>query len=92
MGPKTDFTMDWQVRNVGTETWDSNSADYRYLSGDKLHKTSVYDLNSSVPPGGQTEIRVAMKTPGAAGTYSTVWVIKTGQTQFCRMTINIQVP
>lgn len=92
ISPKTDFTMDWRVRNVGTDIWDSDNADYRYKSGEKLHKSSAYDLNSSVPPGGQTNIQVAMKSPGDAGSYSTVWIIKTGSTEFCRMTMNIQVP
>jgi len=90
--PKSDFTMVWTVRNAGTEVWDSDNADYRYKSGDKLHKTSVYDLESSVPSGGQTEIHVAMKTPGSAGSYSTAWVIKSGTAEFCRMTLTIQVP
>lgn len=92
LGQKTDFSMVWQVRNVGTEVWNADNADYRYKSGDKLHKASIYDLESSVPSGGQTEIKVAMKTPGSAGSYSTTWVITSGSTEFCRMTITILVP
>ncbi len=92
LASNSNFTMVWTVMNMGTEVWDSNDADYRFRSGDKLHKVAAYDLESSVPTGGQTEIKVAMKSPQAAGTYSTTWVIRTGQTEFCRMGITIKVP
>lgn len=92
INPNTSFTMIWNVMNMGSEAWDSNNADYHYKSGNKLHKQGAYDLEVSVPTGGQTEIRVAMKSPDSNGTYSTTWVIKSGQTEFCKMSVTIQVP
>ena len=89
--PNVGFVTRWQVINMGTGTWDSDNADYRYDSGDKLHISGVYDLEKSVPPGGQADIKVDMKAPGNGGTFSTTWVIKIGKAEFCQMTVTIQV-
>ncbi len=91
MGRGEDFEARWQVSNIGQKAWDSDNADYRYTSGDKFHKVAIYDLNSSVPPGGNTEIVVAMKAPSDPGTYTTTWKITSGKTQFCTMNLTIIV-
>jgi len=90
--PNTDFTMIWYVINMGTEFWDSNNLDYRFKTGDKLHKSSIYDFPVSVATGDQTEIHVEMKSPATPGTYSSTWVINSGQIEFCRMSVTILVP
>src|SRR5690349_17373584 len=77
-----DFEMRWHIMNNGTAGWDGNSMDYRYKSGDKIHTTAAYDLQGSVASGSQTDIRVAMKAPGSGGTYSTTWMIHSGQNEF----------
>jgi hypothetical protein len=90
-GPAAEFDAFWQVMNMGTATWDGNSADYRYDSGDKIHKTGIYDVNGSIPPGGIIDIVVRMKAPKDAGTYTTKWKIKIGKTEFCTMKLTIIV-
>jgi hypothetical protein len=92
VAPNSNFDMVWLVMNNGTDTWDSNNTDYRFKSGDKLHKAGAYDLPASIASGGQIRITVAMRSPQGGGTYSTTWVIKSGQTEFCRMGATIQVP
>ncbi len=86
-----DFEARWQVSNIGKNVWDSDNADYRYTGGDKFHKAAIYDLPRSVPPGGSTEIIVAMKAPSIPGTYTTTWKISSGKTQFCTMNLTIVV-
>lgn len=86
-----DFETRWTVKNIGQKAWSSESADYRYVNGDKLHKTAVYDLDHSIPPDGGTEIVVAMRAPSEPGTYKTTWKIKTGKTEFCTMRLTILV-
>ena len=88
---KAPFDAHWQVLNIGTATWDENSADYRYASGDKLHKTSAYDFNKSVPPGVSIDFVAAMQAPVDPGTYTTKWVIALGKERFCPMSIKIVV-
>ncbi len=86
-----DFDAHWLVTNIGKNAWDSNNADYRYNSGDKLHKAPIYDLNKSVSPGRQTDIVVDMKAPDSTGTYTTTWKITSGKNTFCSMKLTIIV-
>lgn len=89
--PGIAFQARWQVRNIGTQTWGVNTADYRYTGGTKLHKTSVYDMSKSVPPGEEVDIFVEMWAPMDPGTYTTTWKIKVGKTEFCSMKVKIIV-
>jgi hypothetical protein len=89
--PGIAFQTRWRVRNIGTQTWGVNTADYRYSSGTKFHKAGVYDFNSSVPPGEELDIFVEMWAPMDPGTYSTTWKIKVGKTEFCSMKLKIIV-
>jgi hypothetical protein len=86
-----DFAVLWQVINIGANAWDSNSVDYHYLSGEKLHKQSVYDLPNSVPTGGQTDIIVNMKAPKQEGTYLTNWSLRVGKQDFCKLKLTVEV-
>jgi hypothetical protein len=86
-----DFDMIWHVTNIGTESWSSDDADYRFAGGDKLHKFSIYDLNESVSPGGQTDIFVDMRAPSDPGTYTTRWNITVGKNKFCTMKLTLIV-
>jgi len=89
--PGIAFQARWQVRNIGTQTWGVNTADYRFTGGTKFHKTSVYDMSKSVPPGEQVDIFVEMWAPMDPGTYTTTWKIKVGKTEFCPMKLKIIV-
>jgi hypothetical protein len=86
-----DFAALWQIINVGANAWDANSVDYHYFSGEKIHKTSVYDLPSSVATGAQIDIIVNMKAPKAEGTYLTTWALRAGKEDFCKLHITIVV-
>jgi hypothetical protein len=85
------FKAHWQVINIGTLGWDQNSLDYRYVSGDKLHMTSAYDFNQSVPTGGVIDFFVEMQAPNQPGTYQTTWKIAIGKERFCTMNLTIVV-
>jgi hypothetical protein len=86
-----DFTTLWKVINVGANFWDSNSLDYHYFNGEKLHKASVYDLQNSVPTGGQIDLIVKMKAPKEAGTYTTTWALRVGKQDFCKLHLTIKI-
>lgn len=85
------FQTRWEVGNIGKEIWDANSSDIRYSSGAKLHRTAVFDLETSIPPGGRLEILVDMRAPMETGAYTTTWRIKVGKTEFCPMKLKIVV-
>jgi len=85
------FKAHWQVVNTGTFSWDANNADYRYVSGDKMHKTGAFDFSQSVPTGGAIDFVIAMQAPDEAGTYTTTWKIALGKERFCPMRVTIVV-
>jgi len=100
----TAFTVTWNVKNTGTEAWDHNSTDYKYLSGVVFDLTDpshplLYDFPDSpakVPKGSSIDLTVsnpAMISPANSGTYSAVWTLLVGgDTKFCRMSFIIEVP
>lgn len=86
-----DFDATWRVRNNGQHTWDRNSVDFIYDSGDRIHKVSGYDLSANVRSGDTTNLGVDMEAPGSTGTYTTTWTLRVGDNEFCRMTLTIVV-
>jgi len=91
ISPGAAFDMNWKVANIGKKAWFSSDTDYRYTSGDKLYKTSIYDLESSVLPGGMIDLTIKMKAPAAPGTYKTEWKIMVGKNWFCPLKLTINV-
>ncbi|CAG0989515.1 hypothetical protein ANAEL_02212 [Anaerolineales bacterium] len=86
-----DFAVLWRVMNVGANAWDANSIDYHYLSGEKLHKQSAYDLPNPVPTGGEIDLIVNMKAPKQEGTYVTNWSLRVGKQNFCKLKVTVEV-
>jgi hypothetical protein len=91
VGKNVDFAVLWRVINVGVNAWDGNSVDYHYYDGEKLHKSSAYDLPSSVPTGGQIDIIVNMKAPKEEGVYTTTWSLRVGKENFCKLHLTVEV-
>lgn len=87
----TKFTAKWVVANIGKSTWTSDSSDYRYIDGTKMHLQSVYDFPATIPPGATVELTVEMQAPPTPGTYSTFWVIYVGKNAFCKMQLDLVV-
>lgn len=86
------FDAKIKISNTGKKDWESTSVDYAYLSGDKLHRVSVYDLKATVNNGSSTTIAIDMESPKNPGVYSTKWGLKTGADNFfCTFTITIVV-
>jgi len=65
------FTKTWRISNTGTCAW---TAGYRlaFFGGEAMGGGSTL-LGKSVPPGGQTDISVALTAPSANGTYKGDW-------------------
>jgi len=88
---KADFDAVWEVRNTGSASWDENSIDFAFFNGDKLHERAIYDLSKSVNSGGSINLIVDMVAPKADGKYRTVWSLRHGNDDFCRVTLTIVV-
>lgn len=89
--PGNIFDTHWQVLNTGSAVWNSNNIDYRFVGGERMYTTSIYDLNQSVAPGAEMDVVVTMKAPKDAGAYTTTWAFRMGKTEFCRMKLTIIV-
>lgn len=88
---RADFDAVWRVRNNGQSTWDRNSVDYIFLSGDQFHKVSGYDLSANVRAGETTNLTVDMEAPKNAGTYTTRWTLRVASDNFCTLELRIVV-
>lgn len=89
--PREDFDAIWTVRNNGQRNWDRTSIDHLYDSGDKIHKISGYDLDENVRAGNSIDLGVDMQAPKDPGTYTTTWILRTGNREFCTMSLTIVV-
>jgi hypothetical protein len=90
--PKKSFSASWKVKNTGSATWYTDSVDFAYYSGTKIHKKQFYDLPADIPVGEYVTLNVSMQAPKAAGTYYTVWSLRRGETYFCHVNLTIRVP
>jgi hypothetical protein len=90
--PKKSFSVDWTVKNTGDSIWDVDNVDFAYFSGTKMHKSQLYDLPANVDPGGSVTVTARMTAPNGVGTYSAVWSLRQGKTDFCHVDITIIVP
>jgi hypothetical protein len=88
---REDFDAKWSVKNIGQRAWEKDSTDYLYLSGDKLHKVSGYDISKTVKIGDATDIIVDMVAPKQPGTYTTNWTLAIGSELFCTLSLTITV-
>ena len=87
-----DFDAVWEVKNTSDKTWESSSVDYKYVSGEKIHKfQSIYDLPTTVKSGEKIAIRVDMLAPDKAGTYTTNWALVEGSKTLCSLSLTITV-
>ncbi len=89
--PRTSFEATWTLKNTGSKEWDRNSVDFLYDSGDKIHKVSSYDLEKTVKPGQNITLSASMQAPKTSANYTTYWVLRVGNTYFCKLTVYIFV-
>jgi Ig-like domain-containing protein len=86
------FSVGWNIKNVGTATWEPGSFQFTYLDGAKLApRDDLIPLTRSVPPGQSIVLSVPMKAPITPRTYTTHWGIRQGDNFFCRLTLTIHV-
>ncbi len=86
------FSVGWNLRNIGTATWDPGGFQFVYLGGAKLAThDDVIPLAMSVAPGDEVVLSVPMKAPLTPSMYTTHWGIRRGSDYFCRLTLTIWV-
>ncbi len=70
------FNIIWRMKNTGTTTWNQNYT-YRFYSAvNKIHASANgYNLEKTVAPNGEVDLKVVATAAGTPGTYDTLWVL-----------------
>jgi len=88
----TAFDGSWSLKNNGTKAWTADSADFKYISGEKIQtKGDLYDLKSDVAPNGTYTVTIDMKTPTGDGTFTTTWGLVMNDGSICNLTMTFNV-
>ncbi|MDX9991294.1 MAG: transporter substrate-binding domain-containing protein [Anaerolineales bacterium] len=88
---RENFDAVWTVRNISGQEWRTDTVDYKFISGTKMHEKSSYDLTQTIKDGESANIIVDMNAPDQPGFYSTNWAIVAGNKTLCILTITVRV-
>ena len=87
----SNFNTVWEVRNISGYDWRTDSVDYQFISGTKMHKQAGYDLTQTIKDGESGQITVEMVAPGEPGLYGSTWTIVSGSRTLCVLYVTITV-
>jgi ABC-type amino acid transport substrate-binding protein len=87
----SNFDTIWTVKNLSGYDWSSDSVDYKFISGTKMHKQAGYDFTQAIKNGESGQITVGMVAPDAPGFYSTTWAIVSGNRTLCILYMTVAV-
>ena len=85
------FDAVWTVQNTSGKDWSTDSVDYKYVSGTKMHEIDLYDLKETIKNGESGKIIVDMIAPSKPGLYSTNWALTLGNTTLCTLSVTVNV-
>jgi len=92
MPTRYDFDAVWTIKNTSGSDWETSAVDFKYVSGEKLHKNAaIYDLPARVKSGESITLRVDMLAPDKAGTYRTGWALIGDRGTLCSLPLTITV-
>jgi len=84
LDPNQAFTMEWELQNTGTCTWDNNYS-MRYRDGEQIafaESMPVIPLGNTVAPGATFKVSVQMAAPGKDGKYESTYSFTNGSGEF----------
>jgi hypothetical protein len=85
------FDAIWTIRNLSGYEWRTDSVDYQYIGGTKMHKQAGYDLTQTIKDGESAQIVVDMIAPDTPGLYNTTWAIASGSRTLCVLYVTVTV-
>ncbi len=73
--PGTSFVKTWRLRNAGSCTW---MPDYAlvFRGGNAMGAPGVVNLNTTVHPGQNVDVSVALTAPATPGSYEGLWSLR----------------
>ena len=87
----SDFDAVWTVRNISGNNWRTDSVDYKFISGTKMHEKDGYDFTQTINNGESGKIIVDMLAPEEPGIYTTTWAIVSGSRTLCVLYMTVTV-
>jgi ABC-type amino acid transport substrate-binding protein len=85
------FDTVWTVANISGEDWKSDSVDYKFISGTRMHQKAAYDFTQTIKDGDSGEIVVGMIAPSEPGVYDSTWAIVSGSRTLCILYMTVTV-
>lgn len=91
--PGADFDGRWVIKNTGTETWQADTLDFKFISGEKFHTggADLLDLERDVVIQGTYTFVLDMLAPNNDGRYTTNWALVRGGETICALSLTIDV-
>lgn len=89
--PGEEFFAGWEVVNIGSEPWTSNTVDFIYTGGFRHIGRRIQDLSSTVGSGKLLTIGATFIAPKKIGSYHAFYILKVGNNSFCPMWMNFEV-
>jgi len=94
-GVSASFETSWLLQNTGSGPWNQGEYDLIYVgavNNTKLHMgPDVYDLTSTVEPGGTYNFAVPMSAPFEMGTFGEAWTLSLSNQPVCTFYVYIEV-
>jgi len=88
----TAFNWSWVIKNTGKWAWGQHQADIKYVSGTIMQTNGyLFDMPADVSPGVSVTVKIAMKTPASAGTYTATWEIVQEGVLVCTLPLSVKV-
>jgi hypothetical protein len=88
---RSKFDAVWTVQNISGKDWLSDSVDYKFVSGTKMHQKELYDFTKNIKDGESGSLTVNMLAPNEPGIYNTTWAIASGSQTLCFMSVSVTV-
>jgi hypothetical protein len=74
--PNEGFKKTWELKNIGTCTWDTKYELFYYPGGDPMDGPESLKLTEAIEPGDTVRLTVPLRAPSKAGTYFSYWMLR----------------
>jgi hypothetical protein len=74
--PNEGFKKTWELKNIGTCTWDTKYELFYYPGGDPMEGPESVKLTEAIEPGDTVRLTVPLRAPSAPGTYFSYWMLR----------------
>jgi len=74
--PNEGFKKTWELKNIGTCTWDTKYELFYYPGGDQMEGPESIKLTELIETGDTVRLTVALRAPSDPGTYFSYWMLR----------------